>query len=213
MYLPPDLDQIAAQISARRTNDRRFIVAIAGAPASGKSTLADRLHHQMGGNEAGVAVVPMDGFHFDDAILDARGWRPRKGAPHTFDVGGLLRILQAIRVDDGKDIYAPVFDRYLEVSRGSARLISPDHRIILVEGNYLLLDQTPWDDLADLFDVTVFLDVPVETLEQRLLQRWLDHGFDGDTARERALSNDIPNVRLVQHHSRAADIVIRDPAA
>jgi pantothenate kinase len=206
-----DFDHIASLIAARQTEDTRLMVAIAGAPASGKSTLSERLHHHLGGDEAGVAIVPMDGFHFDDAILRARGDLARKGAPHTFDVGGFARCLTALRADDD-DIYVPVFDRQLELSRGSARCISRHHRTVLIEGNYLLLGQSPWNKLAPLFDLTLFLDVPIATLEQRLITRWIDHGFEHAIATRRALDNDIPNARLVQSQSKTADHTL-PPAA
>ncbi|RCK42461.1 nucleoside triphosphate hydrolase [Thalassospira profundimaris] len=203
-----DLDHIASLIANRRSGNSRMIVAIAGAPASGKSTLSERLHHHLGGDEAGVAIFPMDGFHFDDAILRDRGDLARKGAPHTFDVGGFARYLAAIR-EDGEDVFVPVFDRKLELSRGSARCIGQRHRLVLVEGNYLLLNQAPWQQLAPLFDLKLFLDVPVAVLEQRLIQRWLDHGFDSETATRRALENDIPNARVVQSQSVGADHIFQ----
>ncbi|OKH87995.1 nucleoside triphosphate hydrolase [Thalassospira sp. TSL5-1] len=203
-----DLDHIASLIAARQSGTSRMLVAIAGAPASGKSTLSERLHHHLGGDEAGVAIFPMDGFHFDDAILRDRGDLARKGAPHTFDVGGFARYLRAIR-DDNEDVFVPVFDRKLELSRGSARCIGLHHRLVLVEGNYLLLNQAPWHQLAPLFDLKLFLDVPVAVLEQRLIQRWLDHGFDAETASRRALENDIPNARVVQNQSVGADHIFQ----
>jgi pantothenate kinase len=204
----PDLDPIASLIASRQSGHTRLMVAIAGAPASGKSTLSERLHHHLGGDEAGVAIVPMDGFHFDDTILAARNHLARKGAPHTFDVGGFARCLTALRRDDD-DIYVPVFDRNLELSRGSARCISQKQRIILIEGNYLLLDQAPWNGLSSLFDLTLFLDVPIKVLEKRLIKRWRTYGFDDETATRRALDNDIPNARTVQSHSRLADHTIK----
>ncbi|OSQ38593.1 nucleoside triphosphate hydrolase [Thalassospira mesophila] len=200
---------MASLIANHPSGNTRLMVAIAGAPASGKSTLSERLYHHLGGDEAGVAIVPMDGFHFDDAILRARGDLARKGAPHTFDVGGFARCLEAIKRDDA-DIYVPVFDRNLELSRGSARCISKAHRIILVEGNYLLLDQAPWKDLiSPLLDLTLFLDIPLTVLEERLIDRWHQQGFDTETAKQRALGNDIPNARTVQNHSRPPDHIIR----
>lgn len=203
----PDIDTLTAMIRARQIGDRRLLVAIAGAPASGKSTLSERLHHHLGGDEAGAVVVPMDGYHFDDAILSARGVLPRKGAPETFDTGGFKRTLEAIRTDDD-DVYVPVFDRHLELSRGSARCVSQRHRIVLVEGNYLLLNQSPWDQLASLFDLTLFIDTPLAVLEKRLVQRWLDHGHDQPSARQKALDNDIPNARTVAEYSKFGTAII-----
>lgn len=206
--MTPDIDALAAQIRAQQTGDRRILVAIIGAPASGKSHLSDRLYHHLGGDKAGAVVVPMDGFHFDDAILKDRGLLARKGAPDTFDVGGLKRILLALRDQEDEDIYVPVFDRELEISRGSARVISQHHRIILVEGNYLLLDQAPWDQLGPLFDLSIYLDVAESTLRERLIGRWQGFGFDMDAAITKAETNDLPNARTVITSSKAADITL-----
>ncbi|MEQ8391182.1 MAG: nucleoside triphosphate hydrolase [Thalassospira sp.] len=204
--MTPDLNALAHRIHGTQSGNQRILVAIVGAPASGKSTLSDQLYHHLGGDKAGAAVVPMDGFHFDDAILKDRGLLPRKGAPETFDVGGLHRILRALREDNGDTVYVPVFDRDLEISRGSARAISTHHRIILIEGNYLLLTRSPWDQLHDLFDLSIYLDVPEETLRTRLIERWQGFGFDGITALNKAMHNDIPNARTVVDLTGPTDI-------
>ncbi len=206
--MTPDIDELASRVRATQSGDQRILVAIVGAPASGKSYLSDRLYHHLGGDKAGaaVAVVPMDGFHLDDAILKERDLLPRKGAPNTFDVGGLKRTLIALREDQAEDVYVPVFDRSLEISRGSARTISPEHRIIIVEGNYLLLDQSPWDQLCRFFDLSIYLDVPEATLRDRLIERWLGFGFDPETATMKAEQNDLPNARTVVSFTKAPDI-------
>lgn len=206
--MTPDLDTLVARIGATQTGDARIVVAIAGAPASGKTTLADRLHDHLGGDAAGVAVMPMDGFHFDDAILSERGLLARKGAPNTFDAGGLGRILGAIKDDTDADVYVPLFDRALELSRGSARCISPRHRIILVEGNYLLLNQAPWDQLANLFDLSIYLEVPEDILRDRLLDRWRGFGFSAADALQKAQGNDLPNAQTVVMLTKQADITV-----
>ncbi|MDG4717724.1 MULTISPECIES: nucleoside triphosphate hydrolase [Thalassospira] len=200
-----EIGQLIRQIRAAQTGTDRLIVAIIGAPASGKSTLTEALCEQLGGD---AAIVPMDGFHFDDGILKERGLLTRKGAPDTFDVGGLKRTLAALREDAEDDVYVPVFDRKLEISRGSARVISHHHRVILVEGNYLLLDQAPWDQLAGLFDLSIYLEVPEETLRARLLDRWHGLGFDRQTAIAKAEHNDLPNALTVTRHSKPADITL-----
>tara|TARA_B100000674_G_scaffold63421_1_gene43963 strand:+ start:3137 stop:3769 length:633 start_codon:yes stop_codon:yes gene_type:complete len=204
--MTPDLDHLAEAIRARNADGGRILVAIVGAPASGKSALSDRLYHHLGGDKAGAAVVPMDGFHFDNSILEDRGLLARKGAPETFDIGGLKRTLTALRDTQNEDVYVPLFDRSLEISRGSARAITPRHKIILVEGNYLLLDQAPWTQLHDLFDLSIYLEVPEEILRQRLIERWRGHGFDDATATHKATSNDLPNAQTVIHGTGIADI-------
>lgn len=200
-----EIGPLIGQIRAAQTGTDRLIVAIIGAPASGKSTLTEALCEQLGGD---TAIVPMDGFHFDDGILKERGLLTRKGAPDTFDVGGLKRILATLREGAEDDVYVPLFDRKLEISRGSARVISRHHRVILVEGNYLLLDQAPWDQLAGLFDLSIYLEVPEETLRARLLDRWHGLGFDRQTAITKAEHNDLPNALTVTRHSKPADITL-----
>lgn len=205
--------ELAAEIMARVQvkAQGRFIVAIAGAPAAGKSTLAEALRAEINALSASelCVVVPMDGFHYDNAILEARGDRARKGAPHTFDAAGFKVLLSRLKQENG-DIAIPVFDRAQDLARASAALVTLQHRILLVEGNYLLLDQPLWCDLQHYFDLSLFLDVPFSTLEQRLIQRWLDHGVDMGAARNRALSNDIPNALTVTQQSYPADFILQD---
>lgn len=206
---PCQAENLPAEILARLSNtDDRLIVAIAGPPGAGKSTISEYLREAINKGEAGPAVVvPMDGFHLDNAILDERGLRSRKGSPPTFDCAGFAVLLERLK-NTQDDIVIPVFDRTLDLARAGASIVRADHRILLVEGNYLLLNEPPWTRLMPFFDMTVFLDVPFAELERRLIQRWLNHGHEPDAARERALSNDIPNAQLVVSTSRKADYVV-----
>lgn len=185
---------------------RRAIVAIAGPPGAGKSIFAERLRDAVNARAPGTAeVLPGDGYHFDDLLLDARGWRPRKGAPHTFDVGGLRAILERLRANDEDEIAVPVFDRSIEIARAGARVIPRSMSLVLVEGNYLLLDRAPWTSLAALFDTTIMLVAPFETIRQRLLDRWTEIGLTGAELTAKMEGNDLPNVATVLKASRAAD--------
>ncbi len=202
---------LAGQIIVAAGDKRRFITAFAGPPGSGKSTLAeavaDAINQQIGKDCA--TVFPMDGFHYDDAILEARGDRQRKGAPHTFDVDGYRYTLMRLRDANG-DVAVPVFDRSLELSRGSARLITPQHKFIISEGNYLLLDQAPWSSLAPMFDLTIAIVEPEAELERRLHARWVHYGLTPDEIIAKMKGNEMPNVRLVLNGSRQADVVVGD---
>jgi pantothenate kinase len=187
---------------------RRALIAIAGAPGSGKSTFADSLCAALNIRRAGqAAVLPMDGYHLDNALLDARGWRPRKGAPHTFDVDGLARDLDRLRTGD-KPVLVPVFDRALDLSRGAAREIGVDCPLILVEGNYLLLRAAPWDSLLPRFDLTIFLQTPENVLHARLIARWLGLGLEYSEAAQKVDHNDMPNARLIHSQSNVAEITL-----
>ncbi|MEM7567841.1 MAG: nucleoside/nucleotide kinase family protein [Pseudomonadota bacterium] len=200
------VEALAARVSA--LPEGRRIVAIAGAPGSGKSTLAEALAAAL----PGAAVLPMDGYHYDDALLEARGLRPRKGAPETFDVGGLAHIIDRLRANDEDEVVVPVFDRSIEVSRGSARPIPRSVRTIVVEGNWLLLDRDPWRMLRPRFDLTVKLDVPFETLRARLRERWVGYGLDEAAIAEKLDGNDLPNARLASEGSGPADLTVRGGA-
>lgn len=202
---PQDLGQQI--LSLAQEKEGRFIAALAGPPGAGKSTLAEALVHAIGASAKVLSrVVPMDGFHFDDAILIARGQRARKGAPETFDVAGYRHLLSRLRTED--EVAIPVFDRSLELSRGSADIVGPEHRILITEGNYLLLDEAPWTDLAGFFDLTVMIDVPEAELDRRLLARWDFYGKTPEEARAWIDGNDMPNIRRVTRGSRAADVRI-----
>ena len=208
----PDLDQwirAVAEALPDPVTGHRVVVAIGGPPASGKSTLAAALADHWGD---ACGVVPLDGFHFDDAVLAARGHLPRKGAPHTFDVAGFELLLSALRANPELEVGVPRFDRSLELSRGSAAVIGPAQRILLVEGNYLHATVEPWAGLARLFDVTVAIDVAVDELERRILERWRNHGLADDEARRRWEVNDGPNVEWVVEHSAEVAVRLRSDA-
>lgn len=197
---PADL---AREITTRGAASARFIVGIAGPPGAGKSTVAEAVAEAIG---IGARVVPMDGFHLDNAVLDTLGLRARKGAPETFDALGFVHLMQRLRA--GGDAAIPVFDRDADLARAGADIVTGTDKYLIVEGNYLLLEAAPWRDLAPLFDLTVFIDVPEAELDRRLVDRWHHHGKTALAARHWIDSNDMPNIRRVTQGSRTADIVI-----
>ncbi len=206
MTEPMPREDCLARLAEMPLGPRRLI-AVAGAPGSGKSRLARFLAEGLNAACPGRAeVVPMDGFHYDDAVLEARGLRPRKGSPDTFDVAGFDHLLARLRANDEPEIAIPVFDRDLEISRAGARIIPKETGILVVEGNYLLLGMPPWDRLARHFDATVFLEVPEDELERRLHRRWtVKHALAPEEAERKLRGNDLPNGRTVRTLSRKAD--------
>ncbi len=202
-----DIASLIHVLREKAAGQRRFVAAIAGAPGSGKSTLAHNLKVELETRGESAIVVPMDGFHFDDIILNQRGHRPRKGAPFTFDVRGFEVLLKRIRACED-EIAIPVFDRALELAKAGADIVEASARFVLVEGNYLLLQAAPWDRLKPLFDFTVFIKVEKSELERRLIQRWLDHGFDMVYARNWVASNDALNIDAVISGSAQADFTL-----
>ena len=198
-----DYDRLR-QLILDRGQSKRSLTALAGPPAAGKSYVANALCRDLNKYSPDSAVVlPMDGYHLDDALLEKRGIRDRKGAPHTFDIAGFIHILQRISLGDEIDIAVPVFDRSLELSRAAGRLIPRTARHILVEGNYLLLDQPEWRDLAGFFTTTVMITAPRSLLERRLMQRW--QNLSPTHAQEKCESNDLPNADLVMNSSMSTE--------
>ncbi len=201
------LDAMADDIVKRASDKPRFIVAIAGPPGAGKSTLADALHGELTRRGEKAEVLPMDGFHMDNGILQHRGLLARKGAPETFDVRGFSDIIAAVRKAD-QEVLVPVFDRSREIAIASARSISPDTRFILAEGNYLLLNEERWVRLKSSYDFSIFVGPSVEVLEQRLRDRWVGYGLDEAGITAKLYENDLPNGKRVVENSAGADISI-----
>jgi len=203
------LEALAARLLAAPPG-QRLVVGIAGPPGSGKSTTAERLVAALDAARPGAAVlVPMDGFHYDDAVLRELGRHARKGAPDTFDVGGLRSVLERLRARDEEWVAVPVFDRARELSLGSARLVRREADLIVTEGNYLLLNRDPWAGLRRLFDLRVLIEVPEAVLRARLEARWRGYGLTPEAIRAKVEGNDLPNGRVVMQESLGADLILR----
>jgi pantothenate kinase len=188
----------------------RVMIGIAGPPGSGKSTLGDKVAaglNRRAGQADAARLVPMDGFHLDNSVLDTRGLRAVKGAPETFDIEGFASLLLDLR-QGGADIRYPLFDRARDRAVAGAGLVPATTPVVVVEGNYLLLRTGDWAPLKDLFDATVMLAPPIPTLERRLTKRWLDHGLSRDQAVARARGNDLVNARRVLAQSAPADLLL-----
>lgn len=194
------------ELIQQRSSQGRILVALAGPPGSGKSTLADELESALNQEQSEQAMIlPMDGFHYDDLYLVPAGLRPRKGAPQTFDVWGFYHILRRLRESQEEFVAVPVFDRDLEIARAGARLIPAKVPVILVEGNYLLLQQEPWSQLRLLFDVAVLLEVPEAVLGERLTARWQHYELPSEEIAAKVNENDLPNGRYVMAESGGED--------
>lgn len=199
-------DRIVAAILDLPSKQGRRLVAIAGPPASGKTTAADLVHQELNAKGTPTGLLPMDGFHMDNADLDALGLRARKGAPETFQREAFHALLMELA--SGKAVHAPGFDRVNDRTVADARTISEEERTVIVEGNYLLLDEPGWKEIASLWDYSVFFSDPLEILEARLIQRWLDHQHAPEDAKRRVTSNDLPNAKRILEHRLPATLVI-----
>ncbi|MFS8048420.1 nucleoside triphosphate hydrolase [Rhizobium sp. BR 314] len=201
------LETVAGEIIARAGDTRRFLVAIAGPPGAGKSTLAENVAKALQARGESAEVLPMDGFHMDNAVLIEKGLLKRKGVPESFDVRAFLDIVKAVRAAD-QEVLVPVFDRSRELAIASARIVSPEHRFIVIEGNYLLFSQGKWAELEGVFDYSIMLAPPIEVLEERLWARWRGYDLDEEAAGAKVYGNDLPNGRLILENRRQADVTI-----
>ena len=193
---------VSSMLNAPQQGQRR-VVAIAGPPGSGKSTIAKTLVPLVA--QAGVIaqVVPMDGFHLDNSILLERNLIDVKGSPGTFDVRGFAELIS--RLGNEPEIIFPKFDRDKDLAIAGSGLVSEECDLVLVEGNYLLLDAPFWRDLWKYWDFSIFLDVESKLLRERLLQRWLDQGLSLDQAKKRVNDNDLVNLKTVVCSSSVAN--------
>ena len=187
---------------------RRYFIALAGPPASGKSTISEKLNEDLNTKGFPTDILQMDGFHLDDGILNFTNLLSRKGSPETFDVMGLKSFL--IRLANEPEVIVPIFDRALELSRSSAVTISNNKKIIIVEGNYLLLNSHPWSELNDYFDSKIMIHCEESVLEKRLIDRWKGFNLTQDQINQKVYENDLPNGVNVNQNSIEADYYLEN---
>ena len=210
MDLRPTLPELVARVLARpRLAGMRTVIGVVGAPGAGKSTLAAAVVGELVAGGVAAAQVPMDGFHLADVQLDRLGLRRVKGAPPTFDGDGYAVLLERLRADRTRTVYAPNFERDLEQPLAGAIAVEPDIDIVVTEGNYLLLQDDPWPRTRAACDEVWFVDVDQDVRLDRLIARHVLFGKSPQDAREWVLRNDEANARLVIAGRESADLVVR----
>ena len=184
--------ELALWIRHRAPGFGRCLVGITGSPGSGKSTLAAGLVAELG-----AVVVPMDGFHLTNETLDAQGLRSVKGAPETFAATAFVAAMRQLAAAD-TDVHLPDFDRVADEPRPGRITVRPSDDIVIVEGNYLLLDEAPWSELRDHFDAVAHLRVDPTQRVERLVHRHVRFGKTRDEASAFVQSSDEPNAVRVE---------------
>lgn len=183
------------------------MLGIVGAPGSGKSTLAARIRESALPEPA--VVIPMDGFHLANAIIDGTPRKNRKGAIDTFDGSGYLSVLKRIREQQEAVVYAPDFRRDLDEPVAAAIAVPAASPLVITEGNYLLADEAPWHEVSGLLDEVWFVESPPELRISRLIKRHVAFGMDQAAAEAWTLGPDQANARLIESTRHRADRVIR----
>jgi pantothenate kinase len=208
---PATVVELAGRARLLASSGGRRILGITGAPGAGKSTVAAELAAALGPETA--VLVPMDGFHLANSVLEALGRRGRKGAPDTFDDGGYAALLERLRRQTAQEpvIYAPDFRRELEEPIGSALPIRCDVPLVITEGNYLLLPDGRWPRARAAMDEVWFLATGDDIRRERLIRRHVDFGKSAADAETWALGSDETNAGTVRRYARLADLTVRLP--
>jgi pantothenate kinase len=209
MELPPVPLQALERLQAMLQRPGRLLLGIAGPPGTGKSSLAQALQQALGDSPA-TQVVPMDGFHLANCELDRRGLAHCKGAPETFDAAGFVALLHRLR-DAGPDetVMAPEFRRSIEEPVAGAIAVLPTTRLVIVEGNYLLLPVGEWAAVGPLIDDTWYLETDDSLRRARLVERHRQFGRSGAAAEAWVDQTDEPNARLIAAHRGRAQWTLR----
>lgn len=203
-----ELDELLTRAQALADSGRRTVLGIAGAPASGKTTMAWRVADFLGTR---AAVVGMDGFHLAQSELHRLDRTDRKGAPETFDAHGYVQLIR--RLSEGREpVYAPEFRREIEEPIAGAVLVPESVQVVVTEGNYLLLDTEPWSELRSLLDEVWYLAPDEDARLERLVTRHRKFGRSLVEAKQRALGSDQRNADLIAPTAARADVVIEGMA-
>lgn len=207
---PAALDRLASQVrDAATASEGRFLLGIAGSPGSGKTTLARALVERINRTGAGTAAyLPMDGFHLANSTLDRLGLRDRKGAIETFDGWGFVALLDRVRREADHIVYAPSFRRNVDEGIAGEIAIAPDVEIVVIEGNYLLIDEIPWSSIRDRLDSAWFCSTSESERERRLVDRHTRHGRTIAEATAWARDVDGANAVLIEAARDRADLVV-----
>jgi pantothenate kinase len=184
----------------------RRLLGIAGAPGAGKSTAAAAVVSALA---PAAVLVPMDGFHLAEAELHRLGRHERKGAVDTFDGHGFVELLRRLRQDRAATVYAPEFRREIEEPIAGAIPVPPGAPLVVTEGNYLLVDESPWSAVRGLLDEVWFLELDDALRLDRLIARHVAYGRPPAQARARATGSDQRNAELIRATRARADLVVR----
>ncbi len=202
------LDSLATRAAGLIRPADRVILGIAGSPGSGKTTFAKDIVGALCERGIAAAYLPMDGFHLANATLDTLGRHDRKGAIDTFDGWGFVSLLARIRTERDHDVFAPGFDRAVDEPIAGGLTIAPETRLVVAEGNYLLVDEEPWSRIPPLLAEAWFCAAPEAERMRRLVERHQRHGRTPAAAHAWARDVDGANALLIEPTRARADLVV-----
>jgi pantothenate kinase len=209
--------ELLSRARERPPGDSRRIIGVVGSPGAGKTTLVQALLDALVGAlatrgtdqpDGWVVHVPMDGFHLADVELARLGRLHRKGAPDTFDSAGYAALLRRLHTETGEIVYAPAFDRTVEQPIAGSIPVVPECRLVLTEGNYLLLDDEGWRRVRAELDEVWYVDADDDVRRSRLVDRHIRFGKAPTHAEAWVSEVDEPNARLIAATRAGADVIV-----
>jgi len=192
--------------SLNEGTNERIIIGIVGKPGAGKSTLTSFLLENLVAEKA--VLVPMDGYHLSNKLLAEYEKADRKGAFDTFDARGYSELLKRIKFDLTSDIYFPIFHREIEESIVAEGVVLKDCKVVLTEGNYLLLDKNGWQDVKSLLTESWYIQVDDDLRRERLMARSIRYGRTPEIAYKWTHGSDEVNAKVVETTMNNADVVL-----
>ncbi|WP_422781719.1 nucleoside/nucleotide kinase family protein [Plantibacter sp. Mn2098] len=205
--MPADPFALAERVRAMNRNNGRILVGIAGPPGTGKSTLVMQIA-QLLVPQLSVAIVPMDGFHLSNRILEELGRLSEKGASDTFDDAGYAALIARIRAGREETVYAPDFDHGVGEPIAGSIAVPRSADVVLTEGNYLLLRAGSWPRAREALDETWYLHTPAELRLPRLVARHIVAGKSAHAAEAWVTGPDERNARVIEETERFSDLTI-----
>ena len=202
-------ESLASDVAASLGSRPRILIAVVGEPGSGKSTVVSQVAAALERDGIATAIVPMDGFHLSNRVLDALGRRNRKGAIDTFDADGFVSLVGRIAAGEPRTIYAPDYDHGFGEPVAGSIAIEPEARVVLTEGNYLLDPSEPWLAIRDLADETWYVDIDDSVRRERLTRRHIEAGKAPEAAAAWVEQVDEKNAARIRESRAYADRVIR----